>query len=284
MSIHWQESNLSPTNRGRFALIAKASNRLLRLVNSLLDFASVDAGRLQTNFQPTYIARYVEDIASLFRSAVERAGLQYHVDIQGKDEIIYTDPACIEKIIYNLISNALKYTSSGSIYVRCRPQDDSVVLEIEDTGMGIPANQLEDIFKRFHRISNPSSIAVEGTGIGLALTKELSRVICGDLTVESRTPSDQEGAQGGTIFRLVLKKGYAHLPADTINLDKTPYAGPEAALGYSRRGIADELMDAFTGNNPGPGEYSTSGAASVEDDDTSAGETGEQMLMNREAK
>lgn len=253
----------------------------------MLDFASVDAGRLQTNFQPIYIARYVEEIASLFRSAVERAGLGYHVDIEGKDQIIYTDPACIEKIIYNLISNALKYTSSGSIYVRCRPLEDSMVLEIEDTGVGIPANQLEDIFKRFHRISNPSSAPVEGTGIGLALTKELSRIICSELTVESRTPSEREGTTGGSIFRLVLKKGYAHFPADTVNLDnldKVPYPGQEAALGFSRRGIADDLMDAFSGQKSGSGEYSAGGAASIEDDDTSAGETGEQILMNREAK
>lgn len=276
------ESGLSAKNRGRFALIAKASNRLLRLVNSLLDFASVDAGRLQTNFQPVYLARYVEDLASLFRSAIERAGLRYRVEIQGKDDIIYTDPACVEKIVYNLISNALKYTTAGTITVRCYPTTTAMIVEIEDTGVGIPENQIEEIFKRFHRVSNKSSAAViEGTGIGLALTKELSRVIYGDLTVESRTPKEHGGPGSGSIFRLALRQGYSHLPADSIKLDVKPYAGPEASHGFSRRGIADDLMDAFTGQGQ---ESGGGGAASVDDSATSAGETGDDLMVNREAK
>lgn len=283
VSSHSQEPGLSPTNRGRFALISKASNRLLRLVNSLLDFASVDAGRLQTNFQPVYLARYVEDIASLFRSAVERAGLRYKVDIQAKDEVIYTDPACVEKIIYNLISNALKYTSYGTIFVRCFSREEDMVLEIEDTGLGIPANQIDDIFKRFHRVSNPSAAAIEGTGIGLALTKELSKVIYSDLTVESQTPAEEGGTGGGSTFRLVLKKGYSHLPGDAVKLERLPVAASEASHGFIRRGIADEMMDAFTGNDQ-EGDYAAEGAASVEDDTTSAGDTAADVLINREAK
>lgn len=278
-----QEPGLSPLNHGRFALIAKASNRLLRLVNSLLDFASVDAGRLQTNFQPVYLARYIEDLASLFRSAIERAGLRYRVEIHDKDAITYTDPACVEKIVYNLISNALKYTSAGTITVRCFTNESSTVVEIEDTGVGIPEDQLDDIFKRFHRISNKISTPVEGTGIGLALTKELSRVICGDLTVESRTPSEEKGTGGGSIFRLILRKGYSHLPVDSVKLDAKPYAGPEAMHGFSRRGIADELMDAFTGGSSGYGHHN-SGSVSGDGDDTSAGETGDELVLNREAK
>lgn len=282
---HLKETDLSPTNRDRFALIAKASNRLLRLVNSLLDFASVDAGRLQTNFQPVHLARFVEDIASLFRSAVERAGLRYRVNIQARDVVIYTDPACVEKIVYNLISNALKYTSTGTVTVRCYSVDESMVIEIEDTGIGIPANQMEDIFKRFHRVTNPSLASIEGTGIGLALTKELSRVIYSDLTVDSKTSSEENECSGGSIFRLILKKGYAHLPPDATRLDIKPLAGSDTSHGFTRRGIADELMDAFTGNGAeGDLDGGDEGGASVDDDDTSAGETGVDGLVNREAK
>lgn len=254
-------------------------------MNSLLDFASVDAGRLQTNFQPVYLGRYVEDLASLFRAAVERAGLKYRVEISEKDRIVYTDAACVEKIVYNLISNALKYTSKGSITVRCYPQEEQMIVEVEDTGVGIPANQIEDIFKRFHRVSNPSFPIIEGTGIGLALTKELSRVIYGDLTVESRAPKDGSSSGGGSLFRLSLKQGYVHLPADSIQLDRAPYAGPEASHGYSRRGIADELTDAFTSSGSGSGgKYASGGAVSADGDDTSTGETGDDLMTNREAK
>jgi signal transduction histidine kinase len=252
-------------------------------VNSLLDFASVDAGRLQATFRPVLLTHYVEDLASLFRSAVERAGLTYSVETSNPDQIVYTDPGCIEKIIYNLISNALKYTSTGGIIVRgfCNTLT-TYVIEVEDTGMGIPEDQISEIFKRFHRVDNKSARNIEGTGIGLALTKELSRVIHGDLTVESktsgsRTPTRSASRYGsGSVFRVSLPLGYTHLPIDQVQLEESEDADLENAYGYSRRAIADELTDAFEGQarNPGSGD----------DDNTSAGETGAELAVNREAK
>lgn len=124
-----QESGLSPRDRQRFGLIARASGRLLRLVNSLLDFASVEAGRTALSFRPVYLAKYTADLASLFRSAAERIGIKYIVACEG-DEIAWTDLTAYEKIIYNLISNALKYTTEGTIAVSLKSTDTHFVLEV----------------------------------------------------------------------------------------------------------------------------------------------------------
>lgn len=98
-------------------------------MNSILDFASVEAGKTTVAFQPVYLGHYVADLASLFRSAAERVGLKYHVNCSG-EEIAYTDVVAYEKIIYNLVSNALKYTRRGHIEITLRTTEHHHILEV----------------------------------------------------------------------------------------------------------------------------------------------------------
>jgi PAS domain S-box-containing protein len=183
--------------------------RLLKLVNTLLDFSRIEAGRTQGRYEPTNLGHVTADIASVFRSAVEKAGLTFDVTCPDLDEMVYVDVQMWEKIVLNLISNALKFTPKGNIRVRLERQGNTARLTVEDSGVGIPKSQLPKIFERFHRVEGTSGRTHEGTGIGLALVQELVKLHAGTIAVESETGV-------GTKFIVSLPFGSAHLPQESI--------------------------------------------------------------------
>ena len=202
---------LMPVHRERLELIRRNGLRLQKLVNTLLDFSRIEAGRAQATYVPTDLAALTADLASSFRSAVEKAGLRLVVDTPSLAEPVYVDEEMWEKIVLNLLSNAFKFTFDGEIAVRLRvaPAGDRITLVVRDTGTGIPAAALPHIFERFHRVSGGKSRTHEGTGIGLALVQELVKLHGGEVNVES-----QEGR--GTTFTVTIPLGKTHLPADRI--------------------------------------------------------------------
>src|SRR5690606_33299549 len=147
--------------------------RLLKLVNTLLEFSRIEAGRVDARFEPTDLAALTTDLASAFRSATTRAGLALEVDCRPLDEPAYVDPAMWEKIVLNLISNAFKFTLEGSIAVELEAQGEHVELRVRDTGVGIAPGDLDRIFERFHQAPRSAARTHEGSGIGLALVQEL---------------------------------------------------------------------------------------------------------------
>jgi len=183
--------------------------RLLRLVNSLLDFARIEAGRLQPSFVPTDLSVLTTDLVSSFRSLIERAGLTLRIDCPPLASPIYVDPALWEKIVLNLISNAFKFTLRGEIAVRLCTQGDRVELDVRDSGCGIPSSELPHIFERFHRIEATRGRSFEGTGIGLSLVLELVKLHGGSVGVSS-LPGE------GSTFTVSLPTGHAHLPMERI--------------------------------------------------------------------
>ncbi|MFE5396182.1 SpoIIE family protein phosphatase [Streptomyces sp. NPDC056568] len=183
--------------------------RLGKLVNSLLDFSRIEAGRMQARFEPVDLSLVTADLASVFRSAVDKAGLDFHIDCAQLPEPVYTDRGMWEKVILNLLSNALKFTFDGSIRVGVRAEDTHAVVTVADTGIGVPAAEMPRLFERFHRIENARSRSNEGSGIGLALVKELVGLHGGTITADST-----EG--GGTSFTVRLPFGSAHLPSDAL--------------------------------------------------------------------
>ena len=195
--------------REELRLIHRNAIRLLRLVNTLLDFSRIEAGRAQAMFEPTDLPALTAELASTFRSAVERAGLQLKLDVPPLDEPVYVDRTMWEKIVLNFLSNAFKYTLDGEIAVAVRADGDAAVLEVRDTGTGIPASELPHIFERFHRVQGARGRTHEGTGIGLALVQELVRLHGGSVTAESSVGE-------GTIFRARIPFGTAHIPADRL--------------------------------------------------------------------
>jgi signal transduction histidine kinase len=218
---------------GRLRMVHRNGLRLLRLVNTLLDFSRIEAGRVQARYQPLELDRHTAELASNFRSACERAGLRLETRCVPLPHPVYADPEMWERIVLNLVSNAFKYTLSGEIFVglAAAPGDAEAVLTVRDTGIGIPQAELPHIFDRFHRIEGQNGRTLEGTGIGLALVNELVRLHGGTIRVES-----QVGA--GTTFSVSIPFGHAHLPPDRVS-ETTARSAPE---GISAAAFVEEAL------------------------------------------
>ncbi|NJR63548.1 MAG: response regulator, partial [Cyanobacteria bacterium CRU_2_1] len=185
------------------------SQRLLKLVNTLLDFSRIEAGRIEVVYEPTDLAMLTTDLAGVFRSAIDRAGMCLRVDCPPLPEPVYVDREMWEKIVLNLLSNAFKFTFEGEIAVVLRSGDDHIELVVQDTGTGIPAEELSHIFERFHQVKGARGRSYEGSGIGLSLVQELVRLHGGTIQVSSVV--DQ-----GTSFIVSIPTGFAHLPSERL--------------------------------------------------------------------
>ncbi len=197
------------SQRWRLEAAHRNCQRLLKLVNTLLDFSSIEAGRMQARYEPTDLASLTADLASQFRSAVERAGLTLTVDCRPLPEPIFVDRGMWEKIVLNLLSNALKHTFEGWIEVRLEWLGKGAQLSVEDTGTGIPKEQIPRLFERFHRVPGAPSRTHEGSGIGLSLVREFVDLHCGSVSVESEVGR-------GSRFLVSLLAGSTHLPAESV--------------------------------------------------------------------
>src|SRR6202161_2782078 len=201
--------------------------RLLKLVNTLLDFSRIEAGRSQSSFEPTDLAAFTAELASNFRSAVERAGLRLRMNCKPLPEPVYVDRDMWEKVILNLLSNAFKFTFDGSISVETRLSEDGERAEItvRDTGTGIPATELPHIFDRFRRVAGARGRSIEGTGIGLALVRELVDAHGGTISVASEMGQ-------GSAFTVALHFGSEHLPADSVGQARSQNSGEARGQAY----------------------------------------------------
>jgi signal transduction histidine kinase/DNA-binding response OmpR family regulator len=208
-SLQDQVEPLPPGHHARLSLAQRNGQRLLKLVNTLLDFSRIEAGRVQALYVPTDLAELTTDLASTFRSLVEQAGMQLIIDCPPLPEPVYVDRDMWEKIVLNLLSNAFKFTFEGHILVQLRREGHRVVVVVQDTGTGIPKEEVSRLFERFHRVEGARARTQEGSGIGLALVQELVQMHGGTITVTSTVGV-------GTTFRLTLPLGTAHLPAERL--------------------------------------------------------------------
>ncbi|MFJ9732058.1 SpoIIE family protein phosphatase [Streptomyces sp. NPDC101171] len=190
-------------------VIRRNGLRLGKLVNTLLDFSRIEAGRMQAWYEPVDLAAVTAELSSVFRSAMERAGLAFDVDCPPLDEPVYVDRGMWEKVVLNLLSNALKFTFDGAVRVRVRAAGDHAVVTVADTGVGVPEAEMPRLFERFHRIENTRSRSNEGSGIGLALVRELVGLHGGTIEAES-------GQGEGTAFTIRLPFGTAHLAPECV--------------------------------------------------------------------
>ena len=204
--------------------------RLYKLVNNLLDFSRIEAGRVQAHFEPTDLAALTADLASVFRSAIEKAGVRLVVDCPALPEPVHVDRDMWEKVVLNLLSNALKFTFEGTIAVALHWRGDHAELTVADTGTGIAAGELPHVFERFHRVRGARARTQEGTGIGLALVQELVRLHGGTITVESLPGR-------GTTFTVSLPAGLEHLPADAAGTGRTLTPAAARAEAYVNEAV-----------------------------------------------
>ncbi len=238
------DPELARPARDRLALVLRNATRLQRLVNTLLDFSRIEAGRAQARYESTDLAALTRDLASTFRSAMERAGLAFEVDCAPLDEPAFVDREMWEKIVLNLLSNAFKFTMRGQVTLRLRASGHAprqAVLEVADTGGGIPADELPRVFERFHRVTGAQGRTHEGSGIGLALVQELVRLHGGHIEAAS---VHGEGA----LFRVTLPLGHAHLPSERVERPPAPSpsgsaeAAPGAASTLGARAFVEEAL------------------------------------------
>ncbi|HMJ70413.1 MAG TPA: ATP-binding protein [Cyclobacteriaceae bacterium] len=212
-------------DREQLLMIYQNALRLLKLVNTLLDFSRIEANRVEASYTATDLAELTRDLAGAFESAIEKAGLAYTVGCRPLSESIFVDVEMWEKIVLNLLSNALKFTFEGSIQVVLSETQDHAVLEVRDSGVGIPGEDVGNIFKRFHRVQNSRSRSFEGTGIGLALVKELVELHDGEITAESTVGR-------GTTFTVRIPKGTAHLDPVMVTPAKQKPSETQRARAY----------------------------------------------------
>ena len=227
-------SRLGSDQREHLTTVRRNSLRLLKLVNTLLDFSRIEAGRVQAVYEPTDLSLMTAEIASVFRSAVEKAQLRFDVNCEPLPEPVYVDRDMWEKIVSNLLSNAYKFTFEGEVAVALRAIPGFAELVVRDTGVGIADDQISRVFDRFHRIEGTRARTFEGTGIGLALVQELVKLHGG--TVSARSAFGV-----GSTFTVAIPLGTTHLPAERIQTERTAASTAINATAYAEE--ADRWSD-----------------------------------------
>jgi signal transduction histidine kinase len=223
--------NQTPPSPAVLDMLHRNAQRLLKMVNGLLDFVRIEAGRLRASYEPTDLSVLTAQFASVYRSAVERAGLQLNVQCPPLPEPVYIDREMWEKIILNLLSNALKSTFDGDIRISVSTEGDHARLTVTDTGTGIPEAEIPHLFERFRRVEGAHRRSHEGTGIGLALVKELVELHGGRIDVTSTIGI-------GTTFNIYIPFGSKHLAHGNVAAEPsslTPATG--AAAAYVREAL-----------------------------------------------
>ena len=247
------EQTLSKPDRQRMEMIARNGERLLKLVNTLLDLSRLESGRAAATFEPVDLAQYTAELASMFESAVERAGLGFEIDCQPLPEPVYVDREMWAKIVLNLLSNALKFTFSGVITVRVDRGDAAARLAVADTGVGIEPAEQTRLFERFHRVLGARARTHEGSGIGLALVAELAALHGGVAGIQS-----EPGV--GSTFTVEIPFGHAHLRDEQLARERREVSVEREVAGFLAE-ASRWLLPATT--IPGPSVRATSDREAV---------------------
>ena len=205
------------------AIALRNSRRLLRLVNQLLDLHRLDAGRMQASFRPCDLVEFVNQIVEAFRPYCEQKKISVSTQLASCPRV-YLDLEKFDKVLYNLLSNAMKFTDDGGrITVKVEPAGDHVRMQVIDTGIGIKKEQVPHLFERFRQAEGSVNRSYEGSGLGLALVKELVELHGGQISVESVY-------QEGTTFTVWLQTGTSHLPVDQVLEVPTEIQSSRAAV------------------------------------------------------
>ncbi|WWC68787.1 uncharacterized protein I206_102722 [Kwoniella pini CBS 10737] len=242
------DDNPTATQRAALTTAQRNIDRLMRLVNALMDFSRLEAGRMAGRFLPTDLGEFILELAALFRPAVERLGIQYTIDVEPSDQLVYIDPTLFETVLSNIIGNALKYTEQGSITVQLRYTDHAEI-SVVDTGVGIPEDEIPLVTEWYHRATTAVHAGTQGSGLGLALAKELLRLHAGDLTVTSKVATSPNQSHGSTFT--------ARIPLSFRPAPPTSSASPDTFGNYGKA-VANEAM---RWTKEGDAETSSEGAA-----------------------
>lgn len=179
------------------AQVYRNSLRLLDMINQMLDFSKFDAGKMQLRLEKIDLAETVQDTIAIFQEVTKRKGIKLIYEQQDEVPPAFLDFDKVERILTNLLRNAIKFTHRGSIRIQVGKNNGSLLFQVKDTGIGIPADHLEHIFKRFQQVDSSTTRRYEGTGLGLTIVKEAVDMLRGTVSVSSRKNE-------GTIFQVLL--------------------------------------------------------------------------------
>lgn len=173
------------------SLVIQNSNYLLNLIGDIVDISIIESGKLNISYKKININPLVQEVIEIIENSNARrirdsVELQYNVDKAFEKQLVETDKTRLKQVLLNLISNSLKYTTEGSIHVEIKVEKYSVFIEVEDTGVGIPTNQQDQIFKRFSKISRTNYKNMPGIGLGLSITKSLCETMGGSVSFNSK--------------------------------------------------------------------------------------------------
>ncbi len=185
---------MTPQQSTAITRVGRSAQHLLELINDVLDISKIEAGKMEVFLEPTDLGLLIRETIATIQIQAEEKGLELTVDCP-KGTVIETDAARVRQILLNLLSNAVKFTDSGGIVVRLQPGETNHVVEVRDTGIGIPSEDFERVFEEFEQSNRGSDAA--GTGLGLPISRRLAHLLGGDLSLESEIGV-------GSTFRLRL--------------------------------------------------------------------------------
>ena len=235
---------LNPKEKEESTVMFRNANRLLDLINQLLDLSKLEAGNLQLQASKSNISNFLRAVASSFNSQAEQKGILYTVNIKDQSVEGYFDRDKLEKILYNLLSNAFKFTDQGEISIAAILNQEAVKLTVRDTGMGIPKEHVDRIFDIFYQADSSQTREMEGSGIGLALTKELVELHHG--TIEVRSELGQ-----GSEFQITLPINRGSFTSEEIlDEDALLPTHPSPSTAVLTGQTADETTPSYQENSP----------------------------------
>ncbi|MEU6700231.1 SpoIIE family protein phosphatase [Pseudonocardia sp. NPDC046786] len=200
--------------RAQVDIAQRNAQRMLKLVDGLLDASALHSGRQEGTFAPTDLGSTTAELVAAFAPVLERAGLELTVDCPPAGRPVWVDRDAWEKIVLNLLSNAVKYTVAGGVRVELGQDGEQVVLQVADTGAGIPPDEIETVFERRRRPGRARGRTSEGSGLGLPLIRQLVRLHGGSIGVDSSSGV-------GSTFTVRLPLGFAHLAQDRLVRSRT---------------------------------------------------------------
>jgi response regulator RpfG family c-di-GMP phosphodiesterase/signal transduction histidine kinase len=202
---------LTPTLKDTLETVQRNGYKLLKLINNLLDLSKLEEGKMRLKVKVINLVEFIPPLLASVKPMADQRQLRLYYQHPPHPLDLTVDPDQFEKVVFNLLSNALKFTNKGGkITVYIEDKDQTVTMTVEDTGIGIPENMLESIFDRFSQVDGSKSRAQEGTGIGLALAREIVLVHKGTIRAESELGK-------GSRFIVDMRKGEAHFDDEVLD-------------------------------------------------------------------
>jgi signal transduction histidine kinase/DNA-binding response OmpR family regulator/HAMP domain-containing protein len=177
---------LTDEEKGYLSIVERNGRNLLSLINDILDLSKIESGRVDLLFEKLPAGSIAREVINGLQQLAREKGIRIELETRGTIPPVVTDGKRLRQILQNLIGNAVKFTAQGGVTVRVRGEDGEVVIEVEDTGIGIPSEHLETIFDEFRQVDGSTSRSYEGTGLGLAIVRKAVRLLGGEVAVRSR--------------------------------------------------------------------------------------------------